>query len=252
MMRKSMVPVVLVTMFVLSAGSVFAADQALAQTPLPIRIGYQPTLNWLLLVARDQNLFDKAGLAPTCVKFAAEAPMIAAAQSNSFDVADLGTVPFMVGMAQGVDWAMIGISTEGAYSEGIVAGKDSGIKTFADLRRKRIPQDGGIHREPRKGGHEQHHAGGAQAPMRHAVKQPEQRGAFQRPRDREPLTLELDGKDERDKKQRHAAEPCELVEPLRIVRRHRAQNDDEAGQRGEGEEGGHQAEDIAAAPANPA
>jgi aliphatic sulfonates family ABC transporter substrate-binding protein len=137
-MRRSTVPVVLVISLVLSMGSLFAASQARAQTPLPIRIGYQATPDWLLFTARALKLFEKAGLAPTYVKFVAGAPMIAAAQSKNIDVADLGTVPFLVGLSQGVDWVMIGISTEGAYTEGVAARKDSGINTLADLRGKRI------------------------------------------------------------------------------------------------------------------
>ena len=137
-MGKSAVPVVLVISLVLSVGSAFAASQALAQTPLPIRIGYQATPDWLLFTARDLKLFEKVGLAPTYVKFVAGAPMIAAAQSKSIDVADLGTVPFLVGLSQGADWVMIGISTEGAYTEGVAVRKESGINTLADLRGKRI------------------------------------------------------------------------------------------------------------------
>jgi aliphatic sulfonates family ABC transporter substrate-binding protein len=137
-MRRGTVPVVLVISLVLSMGSLFAASQARAQTPLPIKIGYQATPDWLLFTARELKLFEKAGLAPTYVKFVAGAPMIAAAQSKSIDVADLGTVPFLVGLSQGVDWVMIGISTEGAYTEGVAARKESGINTPADLKGKRI------------------------------------------------------------------------------------------------------------------
>jgi taurine transport system substrate-binding protein len=137
-MRKSAVPFILMIIFVLSVGSVFANPQASAQTPLPITIGYQPIADWLLFVARDLKLFEKAGLAPTYVKFIAGRPMIAAAKERSIDVADLGSVPFLIGLAQEVDWSMIGISTEAAYSAGIVARKDSGITTVADLRGKRI------------------------------------------------------------------------------------------------------------------
>jgi aliphatic sulfonates family ABC transporter substrate-binding protein len=137
-MRRSMVPMVLVISLVLSVGSVFAVSQARAQPSLPVRIGYQTTPNWPLFTARDLKLFEKAGLAPTYVKFVAGAPMIAAAESKSIDVADLGTVPFLVGLSQGVDWVMIGISTEGAYTEGVAVRKDSGIDTVAELKGKRI------------------------------------------------------------------------------------------------------------------
>ncbi len=44
----------------------------------------------------------------------------------------------MIGLSQGVDWVMIGINPEGAYSQGLVARKDSGIYSPADLTGKRI------------------------------------------------------------------------------------------------------------------
>lgn len=138
MIRRNWVLAVVAATLVLSVRSVIAAPQAPAQTPLPITIGYQAIADWLLFVARDLKLFEKAGLAPIYVKFEAGAPMIAAAQSKSIDIADLGTVPFLTGLSRGVDWAMIGISAEGAYIEGLVARRDSGIDTFADLKGKRV------------------------------------------------------------------------------------------------------------------
>jgi ABC-type nitrate/sulfonate/bicarbonate transport system substrate-binding protein len=59
--RKSAVPFVLMMLFALTVGSVVAADQS----PLPIMIGYQSIPDWLLFVAKDLKLFEKAGLAPT-------------------------------------------------------------------------------------------------------------------------------------------------------------------------------------------
>lgn len=138
MLRKSAVPLILMIISVLSVGSAFANPPASAQTPLPITIGYQPSPDWLLFVARDLKLFEKAGLTPTYLKFEAGLPMIKAAQSKSIDVAMVGSVPFLIGLSQGVDWVMIGVDLEGAYMEGLVARKDSGINTIADLRGKRI------------------------------------------------------------------------------------------------------------------
>lgn len=137
-MRRSAVRVVIGMTLVLSVGSAFTAPWALAESPLPITIGYQATADWLLFAARDLKLFEKAGLAPTYVKFNTGAPMIASAESKSIDVAAVGSVPFLIGLSQGVDWVMIGIHSEGAYVEGIVARKDSGIDTPADLKGKRI------------------------------------------------------------------------------------------------------------------
>jgi aliphatic sulfonates family ABC transporter substrate-binding protein len=111
-----------------------------AQTgaPLPMRIGYQTNADWLTIAARNLKLFEKAGLAPTYVKFQAGAPMIAAAESKSVDVTTPGTVPFIAGLAQGVDWVIIGIDTELPPAEGFVARADAGIKTMADLKGKTV------------------------------------------------------------------------------------------------------------------
>ncbi len=121
MRRISAVPLLLMILFVLSVGSVSAAPTATDQTPLPITIGYQSSSadDWLLDVARDLKLFEKEGLAPTYVKFVAGAPMIVAAQSKSFDVATVKTIPFLLGLAQGVDWVIFGIYAEGAYARGL-------------------------------------------------------------------------------------------------------------------------------------
>jgi ABC-type nitrate/sulfonate/bicarbonate transport system substrate-binding protein len=116
------------------------ALQALAETRLPIKIGYQSTSSddWLFFAARDLKLFEKVGLMPEYVPFVAGPPMITAAQSGNIDVAIIKVLPFLSGLAQGVDWVMIGIGSEGAYSEGLVAGKESGITTPGDLKGKRI------------------------------------------------------------------------------------------------------------------
>jgi len=135
---RGRVPVVLRLILVLFVGFGLTAPRALAQAPLPITIGYQATADWLLFTARELKLFESLGLAPTYVKFVAGAPMIAAAESKSIDVATVGSVPFLVGLSQGADWVMIGIHSEGAYAEGFVVRKDSGIDTLADLKGKRI------------------------------------------------------------------------------------------------------------------
>ncbi len=138
MMRGSRLPVLLRIVFLLFVGLTLRAPWASAQATLPIKIGYQPTANLLLYVARDLKLFEKAGLAPTYVRFVAGPPMIAAAESKSIDVTGVGIVPFLRGLSQGVDWVMIGVGHEGAYSEGLVARKDSGIETPTDLKGKNI------------------------------------------------------------------------------------------------------------------
>ena len=114
------------------------ARSSAQQAPLPIKIGYQAVASWLLFGARSLKLYEKAGLAPTFVKFTAGAPMIAAAQSQSIDVAMVGTVPFLAGVASGVDWVYIGVDNEYPRAVGFVARKDSGIDSVADLTGKTI------------------------------------------------------------------------------------------------------------------
>jgi aliphatic sulfonates family ABC transporter substrate-binding protein len=138
LMRRITVLMVVGVAAALLAGGAFTAPRASAQSLLPIAIGYQEAPDWLFFVARDLKLFEKAGLAPTYVKFAGGPPMIAATQNGSIDLASVGSVAFVIGLSQGVDWVMIGINPEGAYSQGLVARKDSGIKTPADLKGKRI------------------------------------------------------------------------------------------------------------------
>ena len=137
-MRRTMLLMVIGMTVVLSAVGAFAAPRAFAQGRLPITIGYQEAPDWLLFVARDLKLFEKAGLAPNFVKFPAGPPMIEAVRNGSLDLASVGSVAFVMGVSQGVDWVMIGVNPEGAYSQGLVARKDSGIKTPADLKGKRV------------------------------------------------------------------------------------------------------------------
>lgn len=138
MRLKNTLAVLLILLLLPGLGAVQANPPSAARSPLPMTIGFQSNTDWLLLVARDLHLFEKAGLRPAFVKFVAGPPMIAAAQEKSIDVASIGSVPFINGLTQGVDWVVIGINPENAYGEGLVARRGSGIETVADLTGKRI------------------------------------------------------------------------------------------------------------------
>ena len=105
---------------------------------LPIRIGYQAVASWLLLGARELGIYKEEGVDAEFLKFTAGPPQIAAAQGGSIDVAMVGTVPFLAGVSQGVDWIMVGLDNEYPKADGFVARAGSGVNTLADLKGKRI------------------------------------------------------------------------------------------------------------------
>ena len=129
--------VVLKGVGLLAAGLAGGAGSAAAQGR-PMVIGYQEQPDWLLFVARDLGFFEKAGLSPAFVKFDSGPPMIEAARNGTIDLASVGSVAFLIGLSQGLDWTMIGINPEGAYGQGLVVHRDSDIRTPTDLKGKRI------------------------------------------------------------------------------------------------------------------
>lgn len=122
----------------LGAAAALSTRNAVAQGRLPITIGYQEAPDWLLFVARDRGLFERAGLAPTFVKFVGGTAMIESAQSGAIDLASVGAVAFLIGLSRGLDWTMIGINPEGAYSQGLVARRDGDVQFPRDLKGKRV------------------------------------------------------------------------------------------------------------------
>src|SRR2546428_1639748 len=95
-MRRALIAValviVLIVALVLPLGSV-PAPSAQPSSPLPIKIGYQAVASWLLFGARSLKLYEKAGLAPTFVKFTAGAPPHAPPGGQSNHPALAGAAP---------------------------------------------------------------------------------------------------------------------------------------------------------------
>ena len=118
-----------------------------------------------------------------------------------------------------------------------------GVKIPVDNRQRgarMIAQDGGIERQPREGGDEQTDPDPAQTRMRNTLEKPEKRRPFQSPADGDPLALKLDGKNQGNEKQSHAAEPGQLRQTGWRAGCWSFPGDEEAGQRGECKGGGQQ------------
>ena len=104
-----------------------------------IRIGWQPTLNGArYFVAQHENLFAKNGVTVEPIKFTAGPPFFSAFQSKSIDVGFMGTPPAVVGIAQGVPMSIFAIENYAPGSEALVARKESGINSLADLKGKKV------------------------------------------------------------------------------------------------------------------
>ena len=81
------------------AGGALDARPAAAQGR-SIVIGCQEQPDWLLFVARDLKLFEKAGLSPTFVKFDGGPPMMEAMRDGRLDLASVGSVAFLIGLSR--------------------------------------------------------------------------------------------------------------------------------------------------------
>lgn len=137
-MKSKYVPRLLGTVVaaaLLVAGAVTPVN---AQDKIAIRIGVQAQTSWLLVTARELQLFEAEGLDPEYKKFTYGALSVQAMQAGEIDLATPGLTPFVAGIAQGVDWKMIGLDNNSSTSEGFVARKDTDIEVLEDFRGKRI------------------------------------------------------------------------------------------------------------------
>ncbi|HZP75078.1 MAG TPA: ABC transporter substrate-binding protein [Pseudolabrys sp.] len=116
---------------VLTSSAICAAD-------LPIRIGYQPGTAPRFFVARDQQFFQKAGLAPDYSKFISGPSMLAALQGENIDVAFMTTPPVVFGLSQGIGIEIFFVESDAAKTQALVSTKGGAIKTFADQKGQKI------------------------------------------------------------------------------------------------------------------
>lgn len=104
----------------------------------PLNFGYQTT-SWgtIGMVVEAQGLFKKAGGNVTINKFDGGKTTRDAMISGRVDVGVLGATPFVVGAAKG-NMVAIGMSMYAGKTGSIVAGKNKGIKSIAELKGRRV------------------------------------------------------------------------------------------------------------------
>jgi aliphatic sulfonates family ABC transporter substrate-binding protein len=103
-----------------------------------IRIGFQPGTAPRFFVARDQRMFEKAGLAAAYSKFISGPTMLAALQGEDIDVAFMTTAPAIFALSQGIDIRVFFIESDAAKTQALISTKEAAIKSLADQRGKKI------------------------------------------------------------------------------------------------------------------
>lgn len=115
----------------------FIITQSKAQAG-PLRFGFQNT-SWgsIGMVAEAENIFQKNGVNVSVNRFDSGKAVRDAMIANRIDIGVLGTTPMVVGVARG-EVAPVAMAMYAGRTNSIVVGKNSGIKTIADLRGKKI------------------------------------------------------------------------------------------------------------------
>jgi|SRR5699024_5089808 len=105
---------------------------------IPIRIGTQPSLQIREYVAREEGLFEEAGLDPEFINFNTGVAMYPAFTKNEIDVAYYGWTGTIVGPAQDVDIKTFAVEVDVSDNEGLVVREGSGIEKLEDIKGKKI------------------------------------------------------------------------------------------------------------------
>jgi NitT/TauT family transport system substrate-binding protein len=102
-----------------------------------VKIGYHPAMCLAAIyVAKDKNLFEKAGIVAKIIEYQGGPPMIPAFRGKEIDIGFLGGPPAIAAMDKGIDVSIYGF----AHMEGsaIIVRKDSPYEKVEDLKGKLI------------------------------------------------------------------------------------------------------------------
>ena len=99
-----------------------------------IQIGWTPGTSPRFFVARDQQAFQKAGLAPQYSKFITGPTMLAALKGEDIDVAFMTTPPAIFGLAQELDIRVFFIESDASGTQALVSTTQAAMKSLADQK----------------------------------------------------------------------------------------------------------------------
>jgi aliphatic sulfonates family ABC transporter substrate-binding protein len=104
----------------------------------PLNFGFQNT-SWgsVAMVAEAEGTFAKAGVDVKPFRFDGGKSTRDAMIARRVDIGVLGAAPFVIGAAKG-DIVAIAVAMYAGKTNAVVAAKDSGIKSVADLKGKRV------------------------------------------------------------------------------------------------------------------
>jgi sulfonate transport system substrate-binding protein len=125
---------------VLVAATVTGGAPAFADDLKELKVGFQKT--GLPVIARQQQLLEKAlepkGISVTWVEFTAGPPLVEALNVGAINVGWVGDAPPIFGQSAGSAIVYVAALPGNGEGEAIVAKAESGIKSVADLKGKKV------------------------------------------------------------------------------------------------------------------
>ena len=124
----------------LVAAATCAGTPAFAQDLQELKVGFQKT--GLPVIARQQQLLEKAleskGISVTWVEFTAGPPLVEALNVGAINVGWVGDAPPIFGQSAGSAIVYVAALPGNVDGEAIVAKAESGIKSVADLKGRKV------------------------------------------------------------------------------------------------------------------
>ena len=137
--KKILAIIAVVLIAIIAVGAYFATSGGSSDNV--VRIGHLPSdHDTALFVAQEKKMFEDQGLTVELTQFNNGGDLMTAMASGDIDVGYAGITPVMSSISQGVPVKVV----SGAQVEGssIVANKNSGINTVADLKGKTVATPG--------------------------------------------------------------------------------------------------------------